>query len=230
MAPSVAKAIAAARTKLGARYVWGAAGPSTFDCSGLTSWAWRQAGVTIPRTSQAQATYGDPVKMQDIRAGDLVTSNWGSGPSSHVGLYIGGGKIIHAPRPGSVVKIANLDANYRSKVNAIRRVRGSSAAGVTDVGFGPDDLLEGLGRGITGGLIGDPTDPSSLGSSLLGPLKAIANGTVAIAGSIAQMGGLATLLLKLALPSTWIRIVAGLLGLMFLLLGLGFLIRETRVS
>ena len=126
MAVDVAAAIKAAASKLGRPYVWGAVGPDTFDCSGLTSWAWKQAGVTIPRTSQQQAKYGTAVKLANIQPGDLVTSNWGSGPNSHVALYVGNGRLIHAPRPGRNVTYAKLDATYRSKINAIRRVPGAS--------------------------------------------------------------------------------------------------------
>lgn len=226
---SVAAAIAAARSVIGAPYVWGATGPNTFDCSGLMKWAWGKAGVTLPRTSQEQSRYGTAVALKDIRAGDLVTSNWGSGRASHVGMYIGSGKIIHAPRPGSKVKIANLDANYRAHVDAVRRVPGAkqapgSGGGVLEAGWGD---IPGLGLG--GELLdlgGDAVD--ALQGSLLGPLKGIAAATGEMAAGLLHMGDLATWILRLALPSTWVRIAAGLFGAMFLFLGLGFLVRETR--
>lgn len=230
MAFSVAAAIAAARSKIGAPYVWGATGPSSFDCSGLTQWAWGKAGVKLPRTSQAQAGFGTPVPLSKIRPGDLVTSNWGSGPSSHVGLYIGSGHIIHAPRPGKPVTIAKLDANYRSHINAIRRVPNSVTTGVTDVGFSPGDLLGGIPglAGDAGDVLGDLGDVLFGKGGILGPLAAMARETAGIAGSLASVGGFATLLLKLALPTTWVRIAAAFLGAMFLFLGLAFLIKETR--
>lgn len=214
MAPSVATVIAAAKSKLGAKYVWGAEGPNTFDCSGLMVWAWEKVGVKLPRTSQQQARFGTAVPLSQVQPGDLITSNWGGGPSSHVGMYIGDNKMIHAPRPGSVVKIANLDANYRAHINTVRRVPGANAAGITPALDG-SDLLD------LGGIIAGP-------NTILAPLKAMAQGTVSLARSMLTVGEFATFLLKLALPTTWVRITSGILGMMFLLLGLGFLIHETR--
>ena len=87
-----AAAVAAALSKEGSPYVYGAAGPNSFDCSGLTSWAWKQAGVTIPRTSRGQS--GLPsVPLSELQPGDLVTYY---SPVSHVAMYIGNGQIIHA--------------------------------------------------------------------------------------------------------------------------------------
>jgi len=228
MAGEVAAAIAAARAKLGAPYVWGATGPATFDCSGLTQWAWKQAGVSIPRTSQQQAAYGRPVALKDIQAGDLVTSNWGSGPSSHVALYIGGNKVIHAPAPGKTVRIADLNANYRTKINTIRRVPGAKGGagtvGVADLGDVPGlgtvgDLLD-AGGSLADVLLGE--------GGILGPLKSVAASTGQLAAGFLHIGDLATWILRLALPSTWVRIGSGILGMMFLFLGLGFLVRESR--
>jgi cell wall-associated NlpC family hydrolase len=90
-------ALAAAASKLGSPYVWGATGPNSFDCSGLTSWAFSQAGVALPRTSQAQATIGTRVSMDQLAPGDLV---FYYSDLHHVGIYAGNGQIIHAPRPG----------------------------------------------------------------------------------------------------------------------------------
>ncbi|GAA4553114.1 C40 family peptidase [Pseudonocardia xishanensis] len=102
-----AKALAAAQTKLGTPYAWGASGPNAFDCSGLTSWAFRQAGVTIPRTSAAQSTFGTPVAKGDLQPGDLVFFYQ---PVSHVGIYMGGGKILHASTSGEPVKISDMSS------------------------------------------------------------------------------------------------------------------------
>src|SRR5690606_35065138 len=78
-------ALDAAKTKVGAMYSWGAAGPSTFDCSGLVKWAYRQAGIELPRTSFEQSHVGAPVAFEDLRPGDIVVTNGGG----HVGLYAG---------------------------------------------------------------------------------------------------------------------------------------------
>jgi cell wall-associated NlpC family hydrolase len=95
--------VSVARKYLGARYVWGATGPNTFDCSGFTSYVYRQVGVSIPRVSRDQINAGERVSRKDIAPGDLVF--FGS-PIHHVGMYIGGGMMIHAPNSGDVVKIS----------------------------------------------------------------------------------------------------------------------------
>ncbi len=96
-------AVAYAYSKLGSPYVWGAAGPNVFDCSGLTMRAWAAAGVSIPHFSGAQYGAGRRVSRSDLQPGDLV---FFYSPSEHVGIYVGGGMVIHAPRPGSSVKLA----------------------------------------------------------------------------------------------------------------------------
>lgn len=102
-APSgrAAAAVAAAQRALGSPYVWGASGPSAFDCSGLMQWAWAQAGVSLPRTSQAQAHAGTQVPLSQARPGDLVAYR---SDASHIGMYVGGGQVIHAPHPGAAVR------------------------------------------------------------------------------------------------------------------------------
>jgi cell wall-associated NlpC family hydrolase len=101
-----AAALSAAQTALGAPYVWGATGPSSFDCSGLTSWAYSQAGVSLPRISQDQAYAGATVSRDQLAPGDLV---FFYDELSHVGIYAGNGQMIHAPRPGGVVEYSSLD-------------------------------------------------------------------------------------------------------------------------
>ncbi|SFW87381.1 C40 family peptidase [Amycolatopsis australiensis] len=110
-APSAAaqKAVDAALSKLGSAYVWGATGPSTFDCSGLMQWAYKQAGISLPRTSAAQAGFGTPVSRDQLQPGDLVAYY---SPVSHIGMYIGDGKMVHAPTSGDVVKISPLLSEY----------------------------------------------------------------------------------------------------------------------
>jgi peptidoglycan DL-endopeptidase CwlO len=100
-----AAAIAYATAQLGDAYVWGAAGPNAFDCSGLTMMAWAAAGVSLPHSSRAQYSSGPHVAESDLRVGDLV---FYYSPISHVGLYIGNGMILHAARPGEGVKISAL--------------------------------------------------------------------------------------------------------------------------
>ncbi|MBR3690644.1 MAG: C40 family peptidase, partial [Eggerthellaceae bacterium] len=93
-----------AYSRLGCPYVWGATGPNTFDCSGLTQWCYAQAGITIPRNSEAQhdaaSAAGNLVSLGNLQPGDIL---WRSG---HVGIYVGDGKYIHAPHTGDVVKVS----------------------------------------------------------------------------------------------------------------------------
>ncbi|GGV16235.1 NlpC/P60 family protein [Streptomyces spectabilis] len=96
-----AAAIAAARSAVGKPYVWGANGPSGFDCSGLTQWSYAQAGVGLPRTSQAQRYAGTQVPLAQAQPGDLVTYR---DDASHVGMYVGNGQVVHAPYPGAAVR------------------------------------------------------------------------------------------------------------------------------
>lgn len=98
-------ALAFAKKQLGEKYKYGAAGPSRWDCSGLTMKAWADAGVKLPHSSAAQYKIGKKVKKADLRPGDLVF--FYSGPS-HVGIYAGDGEVIHAPRPGKKVSYIKI--------------------------------------------------------------------------------------------------------------------------
>ncbi|MDU7965369.1 MAG: NlpC/P60 family protein [Paeniclostridium sordellii] len=102
-----------AYSKLGSPYVWGAEGPNTFDCSGLTSYVFRNAaGVSLPRTSGSQYGVGTSVSKANLQPGDLVFFSTGGGGISHVGIYVGGGQMIHAPQTGDVVKVSNINSSY----------------------------------------------------------------------------------------------------------------------
>ncbi len=99
------RAFAAAMTRRGDAYVWNHTGPDTFDCSGLTQWAYKQAGLSIGRTTYDQIHSGTPVtSTADLQIGDLVFFN----NNTHVGLYAGGGYILHAPHSGTVVKLEKM--------------------------------------------------------------------------------------------------------------------------
>ncbi|HKG52516.1 MAG TPA: C40 family peptidase [Actinomycetales bacterium] len=132
-APSTAaaSAIAAARTRLGMPYVWGATGPTSFDCSGLTQWAYRQAGVSIPRTSRQQYAGLPKVPLSQLAPGDLVfyaTDVRDPSTIHHVGVYVGAGLSLYAPRTGSTVKIGPV--GYGRIIGAARpSATRASAAG-----------------------------------------------------------------------------------------------------
>ncbi|MGW0283869.1 NlpC/P60 family protein [Streptomyces sp. NPDC003236] len=99
-------AFSAAQSQIGKPYVRGATGPSSYDCSGLTSWAYAQAGVSIPRTSEAQSGIGTRLTRSQLQVGDLV---FFFNDLHHVGLYAGNGQILHAPRTGTVVRYESMD-------------------------------------------------------------------------------------------------------------------------
>lgn len=110
------KAIDFAVAQLGDPYSYGANGPDSWDCSGLTGGAWGAAGVSLPRSSSAQAGAGSPVSRGSLSPGDLV---FYYSPVSHVGIYMGDGKLVHAPRSGKTVEIVSVDS---MPFNSARRV------------------------------------------------------------------------------------------------------------
>ena len=98
-------ALAFAKRQVGDSYGYGATGPSRWDCSGLTMFAWAAAGVRLPHSSAAQYSSLPHVSQDQLQPGDLVF--YGS-PIHHVGIYVGGGQYIHAPQTGDVVKISSI--------------------------------------------------------------------------------------------------------------------------
>jgi cell wall-associated NlpC family hydrolase len=117
-----AKAAAAAVTQVGQPYVYGGATPATgFDCSGLTSWAWKQVGVTIPRTSSTQYAGSTRITKAQLRAGDLVFYGTG-GVVSHVAMYIGNGNLMQAHKPGVKASIDPLATYWTNALIGYGRV------------------------------------------------------------------------------------------------------------
>jgi cell wall-associated NlpC family hydrolase len=111
------EAIAAAKSRLGKPYVWGATGPNSFDCSGLMQYAFEKAGKDLPRTSAAQSKVGKKVSMDDLQPGDLIFLY---SPVSHVVMYMGNGKVIEAPTSGQNVKVTPLSKIEKNAVGARR--------------------------------------------------------------------------------------------------------------
>jgi hypothetical protein len=190
------------RSELGKRYVWGATGPNTFDCSGLVQYVYGQNGIHLPRTSREQAKVGQTIPKGQQQAGDLVFSSWDNAPGvDHVGVYIGNGQMIVAPHTGDVVKVQNLTPGYMGHVTNIQRVTGitGTAAGAgAATGSGLDPFA-----GVTAALDG-------------------------IGSSFATIGGVADTVAKLALPQTWVRIVAGVAGIFLVFFGLWKLVKEVK--
>ena len=101
-----------AKSFLGTKYVWGATGPSKFDCSGFTQWVYRDSGITIPRVSKDQAKVGDYVPYENLRRGDMVffdTKKHRQGIVTHVGIYLGNNNFIHASSAAKKVVIFNFN-------------------------------------------------------------------------------------------------------------------------
>jgi cell wall-associated NlpC family hydrolase len=109
-------AVNAALSKQGSPYAWGAKGPSKFDCSGLVQYAYQRAGIHLPSGTKAQRSAGKAVSQSRLKPGDVI---FFYRSASHVGIYVGGDKVVHAPTEGQVVKVEN----YKSigPVNTIRR-------------------------------------------------------------------------------------------------------------
>ncbi|MFB0631389.1 NlpC/P60 family protein [Streptomyces sp. AB3(2024)] len=131
-----------ATAQIGKPYVWGAEGPASFDCSGLTSKAWEHAGRSIPRTSQEQWARLPRVPLDRLRPGDLVVY---FPKATHVALYIGDGKVIQAPRPGATVKVSPIAAN--PLLGAVR----PDPEGIPLAEFTPPPLPEGATAGDDAG-------------------------------------------------------------------------------
>ena len=104
--PEAATVIQAALSRIGSPYSWGGSGPNAFDCSGLVMWSFQQAGISLPHSSQALAKGGQPVSMDQMQPGDLVTYY---SDASHVGIYIGDGMMVHASTYGTPVRVAPVD-------------------------------------------------------------------------------------------------------------------------
>ena len=107
-----------ALAQIGDKYIFGAAGLRTWDCSGLTMMAFRQSGVSLPHSSAAQSRMGKVVLKKNLKPGDLL---FYGRPVSHVGIYLGGGKMVHAPRSGSRVKVADSGSLGRKPFVGARR-------------------------------------------------------------------------------------------------------------
>jgi len=117
--------LAHALDALGTRYRYGGRSPETgFDCSGLIAHVFEQAwGKPLPRTAREQSRIGTPVRRRDLVPGDLVFYNTRNQPHSHVGMYIGNGRFIHAPKPGARVRIERVDTPYwKTRFNGARRL------------------------------------------------------------------------------------------------------------
>lgn len=208
MASDLQELIAYAATFEGVPYVYGGTTPKGFDCSGYTRYVFSHYGLKLPRTSQEQAKAGMSIPAADLSPGDLIFSDWGEGPDSHVAIYAGGGKLLEAPRTGETVHLIDLNSTYKAHVNGYRRVTSKQG--------GTLNLIAGISPGSSlsdslGGLLSWPGDIVSFFKDASDGLAS----TAAFFGAFFQ-------------PSTYVRMGAGVFGMLFLLAGCVFLIMGAR--
>ena len=134
-AAQLTAALRAAESRRGLPYVWGAAGPSSFDCSGLVQWAFAQAGVSMPRVAADQARTGPAVPVSQLQPGDLLfyhTDPTDPGYISHVAIYLGNGWMIQAPQPGMDVQVvpASFGSQFAGAIRVYPRIAAGLAAGL----------------------------------------------------------------------------------------------------
>jgi hypothetical protein len=207
---------------LGDPYLFGAAGPDKFDCSGFTQYVFHHFGIELPHHAADQAKLGTSVPKSSIQAGDLVFSDWGDGPNSHVGIATSGSQIIDAPHTGAFVRYDTLSPGYLSHVTAVRRMDGVTGAGTGTIPtkgnpdpFGGGGLITPDPGGIGGGAVGNVWD------SFLQPVRDIASAatsTKTVADNV----------VKLWAPTSIVRGFAGLGGILLIIIGLWVLTRDLR--
>ena len=134
-AAQLTAALRAAESRRGLPYVWGAAGPASFDCSGLVQWAFGQAGVAMPRVAADQARAGPAVPVSQLQPGDLLfyhTDPTDPGYISHVAIYLGNGWMIQAPQPGMDVQVvpASFGSQFAGAIRVYPRISAGLAAGL----------------------------------------------------------------------------------------------------
>jgi hypothetical protein len=211
--------VAQVRQYLGDPYVYGGAGPTSFDCSGLVQYALLQLGVQdVPRTSEDQWSWTDKISAADLRPGDLVFSQWpgDDAPPGHVAIYAGDNQIIEAPRPGESVHTIPLSSGYLQYVTGYGRVPGIAPSSTTGGGTVPTgqvsqaDLTSALGGWLGGFLTTAEPSPITGLAGVLGTVGTpIANTLTDFDHALQNaMHGL----LWLVNPMNWVRIIAGIVG------------------
>ena len=121
--PPHERAADAAQKLVGAPYRYGGATPSGFDCSGLVQYSYRQAGLLLPHNTEMQRRIAKPIRVAELRRGDLLFFDEGSRKNSHVGIYVGAGRFVHAPSSGKHVRTDKLSSPYwRKHLSEARRI------------------------------------------------------------------------------------------------------------
>lgn len=214
MAANLKDLIAYAKKFEGVPYVYGGETPKGFDCSGYVRYVFAHFGIKLPRTSQDQARAGVAVDEGHLSPGDLVLSDWGEGPNSHIAIYAGNSTLLEAPRTGETVHAIYFSKGYGAHVNGYRRVT-SKKTGILDTIEGiAGDYASGWVEGATGAASGLLQFPAEIVSFFTTATSDMAE--------VAQFFG------AFFRPSTYVRIGAGFMGVTFLVAGCVFLLLEAR--
>jgi hypothetical protein len=213
--------------QLGDPYIFGDEGPDSFDCSGLVQWVYKQFGITTPRTTSQMVASNSPLQpigRTDLKPGDLIFFGF-KYPSSHVGIYMGGNKMVEAPGTGKSVRVS--EPNW-TRATAFRRVPGLDDNPATPLN--PPTIGPGTGDGGAGALVGGITQYFTRPSNVTEALTNLGNAMIGIASSAARVGELANIATRALLPSNLLRGAFFFFGIIFVLIGIWFLGREVRDS
>lgn len=236
------------RKFLGDPYVYGAAGPNSFDCSGLVEYVYGKVGVKVPRVSSEQwsslkaggTTTADKSNLV-ATPGDLIFSQWPGDDATpgHVGIYIGNHQLIEAPKPGGAVQIADIDQDYFNHIYGVGHVpaitipSGTPAESLTPGNaatypVGGTGNTSGADSGIIGWLSKGPMEQALAGNP--NPAGDPLGLSGLISGLVDDFSAFGKVMYTLTLPSTWARIASGLLGSIMLIFGLYRLGKEAATS
>lgn len=223
MAVAGADFVNQASSYVGDPYVYGAEGPSSFDCSGLVEYTAAQFGITVPRTTSQMTASSSPlipIGRKDLGPGDLIFSNWGDGPNSHVGIFTGDGSIIEAPKPGENVRVTTLGDNYWAHATSFRRIPGVDTGGTATLSGANTPGIPGVLNGIAG-FIPNPSSILDVGKNISASLGQVGQAAIGV-------GNVATMVTKAFLPSNLLRGTLFIFGTVFILLGVWHISREVR--
>lgn len=228
---SGADIVAYADQQRGKPYVFGSRGPSAFDCSGLVQYVYKHFGLSTPPTTSTMLASNSnlqTISRADLQPGDLIFSHWGTGrPNSHVAIYTGDNAVIEAPEPGKTVTRTTLGSWFWPHVDSYRRVPGLDGSNARtlhgeDSGNGITDLLE-LGGKVIGNVFATPGNVTEA-------LTNVGTGLMGVAQGAAEVGGLASAITRVFLPSNLLRGAFLSAGVVFVLIGIWFLAREIKES
>lgn len=230
-----ADVVAYAKQQLGKPYVFGAEGPSEFDCSGLVQYVYKHFGLSTPRTTadmMGKKSGLIPINRSQLQPGDLIMSHWGDNkPASHVSIYAGDNRVIEASHPGTSVRILTYGPNYTAHTDRYFRVPGiNGATSAPGGGTGTDNGAGGIlgpvlgpGGQIIANLIPNPGNVTEALTNLGGAMAGVASGVV-------NIGELAGTVGRAFLPTNMLRAAFFMFGTIFVLIGIFFLAREVRES